>query len=272
MSALRILLWVSAAAVMAPGCGPTPQQRDQEVRLHKAEEERNSLRRRLSDEQTRAAAQQERLVAVEAELKAARAQVAALTEQVDKLTQRNRELQAPLEELKRRELKRPQVPASPLPEKSDAALAALAAKLTDRMWYDRGRGAVSFANDRLFDSGSDVVRTDALAALRELAGILAAGELADFEVIVVGHTDSSPITKPETLAKHPSNWHLAAHRAIAVKDVLVGAGLPAGRVGIMGYADNRPVSDNPAQNRRVEIFVVPKGVPQPFEPVRPTGK
>ena len=102
-----------------------------------------------------------------------------------------------------------------------------------------------------------------------MARILASSELAEFEAIVIGHTDATPITKPETLEKHPTNWHLSVHRAIAVKDVLVKAGLPATRLGVMGYADNRPVGDNPAQNRRVEVFVVRRGGVQPFQPVAP---
>ena len=163
------------------------------------------------------------------------------------------------------------MPASPLPPKTDEALQALAGKFGDRVWYERGRGAISFANDRLFDPGSDAVRADAHAALHELAGVLATPELADYEVIVVGHTDSSPITKPETLAQHPTNWHLSVHRAIAVKDVLVKAGLPVERLGVMGYADNRPVATDPARNRRVEVFIVREGGVQAFQPVLPGG-
>ena len=52
----------------------------------------------------------------------------------------------------------PTVPASPLPAKTDEALLALAGKLHPiALWYDRGRGAISFANDRVFDPGSDTV-------------------------------------------------------------------------------------------------------------------
>ena len=36
----------------------------------------------------------------------------------------------------------------------------------------------------------------------------------------------------------------------------------------MGYADKRPLGDDAAKNRRVEIFIVPQGGVQAFEPVR----
>lgn len=269
---MRATMLVWAGAILAlSGCAAPDKQRDTEFQLHKAEEEREALRLQLGGERARSAALQKRAEADEADLVTSRAEVGALHEQAERLNQRIKELQVPLEQMKTRELTRPSVPASPLPPKTDEALQALAGKFGDRVWYERGRGAISFANDRLFDPGSDAVRADAHAALHELAGVLATPELADYEVIVVGHTDSSPITKPETLAQHPTNWHLSVHRAIAVKDVLVKAGLPVERLGVMGYADNRPVATDPARNRRVEVFIVREGGVQAFQPVLPGG-
>jgi len=263
-----ILVWAGVLLAIG-GCAAPDKQRDAEFQLHTAEEERDALRQQLGSERARSAALQKRAEADEVDLSATRAEVGAQREQVERLSQRIKELQAPLEQMKSRELTRPAVPASPLPPKTDETLQALAEKFGDRVWYDRGRGAVSFANDRLFDPGSDVVRADAHAALRELASALAASELAEYEIIVVGHTDALPISKPETLAQHPTNWHLSVHRAIAVKDVLVKGGLPAARLGVMGYADNRPIGNDPARNRRVEVFIVREGGVQAFQPVLP---
>jgi len=44
------------------------------------------------------------------------------------------------------------------------------------------------------------------------------------------------------------------------------------RLGLMGYADNRPAGADPAKNRRVEVFVVRKGGIDGFQPVRRTAK
>lgn len=260
------------AIAYVSGCAPAGEKRDPEFQARKLEQERDMLRQQVTSEQAKNVALQKRLETQDEDLKTTRAQVAALNDHLEKINKDYADVQAKLKALDTRELKRPTISASPLPGAADQALQNLAAKFGDRLWYERGRGAVSFANDRLFDSGSDVVRTDAQAALYDLAHVLAEPDLAEYEVIVVGHTDSAPITKPETLAQHSSNWHLSVHRAIAVKDVLVKGGLPVGRLGVMGYADNRPVGDNPAQNRRVEVFVVRKGGVQPFEPIVPGAK
>jgi hypothetical protein len=39
-------------------------------------------------------------------------------------------------------------------------------------------------------------------------------------------------------------------------------GVAEGRMGVMGYSKYRPISDNKAKNRRVEIYLVPKGAIQ----------
>jgi chemotaxis protein MotB len=87
---------------------------------------------------------------------------------------------------------------------------------------------------------------------------------ADFDVIIVGHTCTRPIARSETKAKHPTNWHLSAHRAISVGFALQKYGYPAERTGVMGYGEYRPVADNAteagaSQNRRVDVYLVPRG-------------
>ncbi len=268
MRARIVVMVTGAAALLLAGCTAS-ERRDPEFELKRTTEERNAARAQLRDEQARGAALQKQVESTGAELKLAQAEAARLGETNKTLAQANQELKTRLEQRATRELKRPEVPASPLPATVDEGLQQLADRLRERVWYERGRGAISFANDRLFDSGSDVVRNEAQAGLQALATVLQRAELAEYEVIVVGHTDASPITKPETLQKHPSNWHLSVHRALAVKDVLVKAGLSAARVGVMGYGPERPVGDDPAQNRRVEVFVVRKGGVQAFAPVVP---
>jgi flagellar motor protein MotB len=41
--------------------------------------------------------------------------------------------------------------------------------------------------------------------------------------------------------------------------VLVSAGLPEARLGVMGYGPCRPLGDDKASNRRVEVFFTRKG-------------
>ncbi len=257
-------------ALLAGGCAS--QQSDLEFRLKKAEADRDQYRAQVEREQGRVAALQRLVETEQDQWNAARAEVSLLNERVARLTQQNKELAELVEQLKSRPATRPASPASPLPPDLDAALQEFARKFPERVWYDRGKGAISFANDRLFDPGSDVVKPEAAATLTELAGLLARAPAAEFEIIVVGHTDDSPITREETRARHPTNWHLSVHRAIGVRDVLDQAGLPAERLAVMGYAEYRPLGGDRARNRRVEIFVARKGVPQPLTPVMAGGR
>jgi hypothetical protein len=59
--------------------------------------------------------------------------------------------------------------------------------------------------------------------------------------------------------------HLSVHRAIAVRDALVGDGVAPARFSVMGYGEYRPVAANgrngSPENRRVEVFLTPMLVP-----------
>jgi chemotaxis protein MotB len=256
-------------AVVWMGCATPEQQRALEFRLHKAETDRDACAKLLNDELAKAAALTERLQAEQREAATLRAEKTGSEERIQELQRRIAEYGALLEKRASEPLRRPEVPVSPLPGELDQALQDFASKFKNRVWYDRGRGALSFANDQLFEPGSDVVRADAHAALYEFAAIAARTAPEPFEIVVVGHTDDAPITKDDTRARHPTNWHLSVHRAIAVKDVLEKAGLPPSRFGVMGYGAERPVTDDRAGNRRVEIYVVRKGEIQSPAPVRP---
>lgn len=261
-----VLVWLVAA-----GCAPAGQRRDPQFELTKVQREREDLARRLADEQARAAALQKRIEAEEADWRATRAENDALRARDADLKNQADALQARIAERAARPPERPAISASPLPPAVDTALQGLAQRYADRVWYDRARGAISFANDRLFAPGSDELRADARPPLEELAGVLVTMP-AELDVVVVGHTDPSAITKPETLAKHPSNWHLSVHRALAVQDVLLKAGVPPTRCGAMGYGEHRPVSTDPVRNRRVEVFIVRRGAVESLEPVRPARR
>jgi len=151
-----------------------------------------------------------------------------------------------------------------LPEPLDNALKRFANEHPSEVVYDAQRGTVKWQADLLFALGSDVVRESSMEALRGFAGVIKSPAADAFELIVVGHTDNHPIVKPNTKAMHPTNWHLSAHRAISVGNVLQKFGYAAERVGVMGYGEFRPIADNgdesgASQNRRVEIYLVPRG-------------
>ena len=127
--------------------------------------------------------------------------------------------------------------------------------------FDPVTGVSRFNGDLLFESGSDVVRTDGSSLLREFAGIMNDPEAKQFHILVVGHTDDQDVVKPGTRAKHETNWELSAHRATAVVRNLAKIGLSEPRMGAAEYSKFQPVTANTndtarQQNRRVEIYIL----------------
>lgn len=151
-----------------------------------------------------------------------------------------------------------------LPAQLDSALKVFANAHPGEVEYDAERGIVKWKADLLFALGSDVVKDSSMGALRGFCDVLKSPAAAEFEVVVVGHTDNRPIARAETKAKHPTNWHLSTHRSIAVAKVLKDYGYEAERIGLMGYGEYRPMADNgneagAQQNRRVDVYLVPRG-------------
>jgi len=140
------------------------------------------------------------------------------------------------------------------------------AKEHNMVTYDSSRGVVKFESDLLFEKGSDKVASSAIQAVTSLCGILNSEEAKELDVIIAGHTDDIPVAKPETRAKHPTNWHLSVHRAIAVLNVMARSKIDPQRMSVRGFGEYRPAVENKtnkggnAQNRRVEIYIVAKGV------------
>ena len=143
---------------------------------------------------------------------------------------------------------------------TDKALKEFASQNPDLVEYDPLRGMLKFRSDVTFDLGSADLRSTARESLGQLAEILNQPAAKGYELRIVGHTDSVRISKAETLRKHPTNWHLSAHRAISVKDALEGAGVSSVRMMIGGYGMYRPAAPNATggaePNRRVEIYLV----------------
>ena len=150
----------------------------------------------------------------------------------------------------------------PLPPEMNILLQDFA-KTSDMIDFDAASGMLKFKSDLLFNLGSDELQSAAAESIKALAGIMNSDEAKQFDLVIVGHTDDVPIKKPETLRKHPSNWHLSVHRAISVEKTLESDGIAATRLAVKGYGEYRPVEPNKpnkkgnAANRRVEIFIIP---------------
>ncbi|HQX48567.1 MAG TPA: OmpA family protein [Planctomycetaceae bacterium] len=128
--------------------------------------------------------------------------------------------------------------------------------------YDPATGLHKFYSDILFDLGSDVIRPEAGPILSEFASNAKSGAASGLRILIVGHTDDQNIVRPETAAKHPTNWHLSTDRADAVILQLQKLGVESERVAAMGYSEFHPLESSVTEsarqrNRRVELFVVP---------------
>ncbi len=212
------------------------------------------------------------LQAARLELNAAKARLSELEKsgpvEADSLRQQIAALQKTLSE--REELiKRMQgqlLGGGPLPMELNTALEEFAKLNPDLIDYDPNKGMVKFKSDLLFDKGSDQVSSSAQQAIRALTGILNSEQAKQFDILVAGHTDDIPIKRPDTAALHPTNWDLSADRAMAVVKLMQSDGIDPTRLSGRGFGEYRPVEKNApnkggnAKNRRVEIYIIPKGV------------
>jgi outer membrane protein OmpA-like peptidoglycan-associated protein len=108
-------------------------------------------------------------------------------------------------------------------------------------------GAISFATN------SAQLTPNFYSSLNQVAGSLK--EYADSNVQIIGHTDS---TGPAAL-----NQQLSVNRANAVVVYLSAQGIEPTRMQALGMGPSQPVADNRtsegrAQNRRVEIKIIPR--------------
>lgn len=111
---------------------------------------------------------------------------------------------------------------------------------------------VNLPQDVLFATDSAAVRPDLAGDIRSIAANLVS--YPNSRIQVLGHTDNTGTAA--------YNIDLSQRRAGAVASILLGAGVPAGRLSSVGIGEDRPVASNTtvsgrAQNRRVEIIITP---------------
>ncbi len=114
---------------------------------------------------------------------------------------------------------------------------------------------VQMKGDILFDSGSAVLKEEAVQRLTKVGDIIA--KYSDDRVRVEGHTDSTGGAK--------QNEELSMRRAQTVREVLLGRGVQPAQLTALGMGATQPIADNKtpagrAQNRRVELHI---DVPNP---------
>lgn len=117
----------------------------------------------------------------------------------------------------------------------------------------KGQGKITFKGDSTFLVGSAQIKPEMEEVLKRVSKEV---RRVNGSVLIIGHTDSMPIHKPE----FPNNKVLSEKRAADVAQYFIEEGIPKDRIKIQGAGDAQPVSSNNdnqgrAKNRRVEIFV-----------------
>lgn len=116
-----------------------------------------------------------------------------------------------------------------------------------------GKTVVRIMSKSFFASGSDKIMPQHYPLLDKISQALSQ---VSGRVLVVGHTDSSPIFS----AKFPSNWDLSKARAVSVMEALTNSHTISAALVAEGRAETQPMvaNDSPehkAMNRRVEIIL-----------------
>jgi chemotaxis protein MotB len=135
-----------------------------------------------------------------------------------------------------------------------AAMESMVAKGQVRVTRSPRGIMVEINASTLFPSGDATLQPSSAEAMAAVAKVLAQ---VDNPIQVEGHTDNIPIRSPV----YPSNWELSSARAGSVVRLLTEAGVPAGRMVAIGYADNKPVDTNAtpdgrSRNRRVNVLIL----------------
>jgi len=133
--------------------------------------------------------------------------------------------------------------------------------------FDVDAGKITL-RDNIFDKGSACVTQQAQGALKSIEARIATflAQSRQGQIMVEGHTDSLPVTRPVTdfarfCTVYDDNYTLSAARAREARRLLIGVVKEdeARRVVVAGYGDSHPLTGiNPAdaRNRRVEVHFV----------------
>jgi len=111
---------------------------------------------------------------------------------------------------------------------------------------------VTFDSGILFAVNSSALNQASVNSLTQFANSLKSNPETDVQIF--GHTDSS--------GNDQINIPLSQQRAGSVQNFLMGQGITSSRITSQGMGSSQPVADNntsagKAQNRRVEIFIIP---------------
>lgn len=268
----RTLLLSTLGVSLLLACGPSKEEFQAEIdknRLLSAEyaQEREAHQRtqdELDDARLRVTELRKQLEQMGVNLDALSSQVHQEATEKARLTQSLQELQAALDEYKRRAEQLETI------RSRYEALQQKLAKLVDmglKVEIRHNRMVIRLPGDVLFASGSDKLRKEGESVVAAVAEVIRNdAQLQQRYFQIAGHTDDRPISS--TAGRFGDNWGLSAMRAREVLLFLIkdpaqgGGGLDVLKLHAAGYGDTDPIASNTSpegrlQNRRVELVLMP---------------
>jgi chemotaxis protein MotB len=121
----------------------------------------------------------------------------------------------------------------------------------------QNRLEVTMVNSILFPEGGWEVHEQGRRQLKKVLPALQG--LAGKQIVIQGFTDSLPIERP-LAARFPTNWDLAAGRAVSVVRYFEEQGLDPNQLSVVSFGKYHPVAPNDtpegrARNRRINIEI-----------------
>ena len=128
---------------------------------------------------------------------------------------------------------------------------------------------VSLREAGFFQSGSTQLGPQTIPAPAATVKIIGPEKI---DIRIEGHTDNVPIHTEQ----FDTNWELSTTRATRLTRIFVNDGFASYRLSASGYGEFHPVAPNDtaegrAQNRRIDIIVLPRTSPQPELTMPPPG-
>jgi chemotaxis protein MotB len=123
-----------------------------------------------------------------------------------------------------------------------------------------GELVVDLIDKIVFDSGESELNDRGKEVLRQVGETLK--KVPDKVILITGHTDNLPMSE-KLIEQFPTNWELSTARATNVVRFLQDEiKVPGKRLGIAGFGEFRPISNNRTKagrrrNRRIEVRLLP---------------
>lgn len=105
----------------------------------------------------------------------------------------------------------------------------------------------TFKSNMFFDTNSDVLKPGAYSELDRISRVLR--DYPQTRIRVEGHTDSKGSAE--------YNQQLSERRAQSVANALIQRGVDPMRMETIGFGESQPISSSDADNRRVNIVIIP---------------